>query len=134
MPSEQRSPIVRLLVPPGGWPYLDAWGRAADGWWALLVWLDVVADPDRRGLTSVLCSGWAPAPVVEPMPPTDRYRRVRRLQLPSHPADWPAPAAEWGGGPWRGPTWHYGRLGGPLQPPLGGWRPGDPPVAGDTGA
>jgi hypothetical protein len=37
---------VHLLVPPGGWPVLEAWGRTADGWWALLVWLDVVVDPD----------------------------------------------------------------------------------------
>jgi hypothetical protein len=71
---------------------------------ALPVWLDLVAAADRRGLTSVLSSGWAPAGVVEPMPPTDRYQRVRRLQLPSPPADWPEPPAEWGGGPWPGPT------------------------------
>jgi hypothetical protein len=132
--SEQRSPIVRLLVPPGGWPCLDAWGRAGDGWWALLVWLDVVVAPDRPGLSSVLCSGWAPGSAVEPMLPTGRYQQVRRLQLPGHRADWPAPAAEWGGGRWPGPTWHYGQLGGPLRPPLGGWHPGEPPVADDTGS
>jgi len=120
------APTIRLQIPPYGMPHLTAWGRAPDGWWALVEWLDVVTRPDGPGLGPVRCSGWAPASAVAPMI-GERYRAVPRLQLDADPRQWPEPPAEWGGGSWTLRTWHYGRLGDALSPPAGGWRPGDPP-------
>jgi hypothetical protein len=82
--------VVRLL---GKLCELQAWGRASDGWWALVVWQVYVKRSDHN--THVYCSAWIRADQVEPSRNEEerrKYPTVTRTDLHLDRTTWPKPA------------------------------------------
>ncbi len=112
---------MSLTIPP--WTAdLDYWGRDVGGeWWALVVWTVQVSRDDGSGAVHVGCAAWVLGRCVEqPLQPVD-YLAVRRMQLGTEPAEWPAPVDR-PGAHWHG--YYLGVLdGGEPQLPAEAGRP-----------
>lgn len=105
---------------------LELWGRAGDGWWALIWWTAYAMRMDlgHYPVVEVRCSGWVRADDVARLDGVD-YSRVPRTALGVDPEGWPTPRAELGGArgcyfgivssraelpPPDGMRWYSGRL------------------------
>lgn len=84
---------------------LLAWGRAVDGWWGLIEWVQTLR---RDGaLSSARCAAWVPARCLHrPSWATSGSAPLARIALPPRRGDWPGPAA-WSG--WYAGAWPAGR-------------------------
>ena len=94
--STSGPPHVRLDIPPHV-AWLQVWGHASDGWWALITWREYLTDPETHvGIDPHLFAAWAAAGYLEPERNADRriYADVRRIALPDDRSVWPRPP-EW---------------------------------------
>lgn len=95
---------------------LHAWGRDADGWWALVSW-SVYGQHDGGRNAHRYLSAWVAAGEVRPS--TDHYqhqlyRHLERFDLPADRTAWPTPAVT------AGREWHhYGAITAPPELPAG---------------
>lgn len=81
---------------------LLAWGRAVDGWWALVEWAQTIRRDGK--LEQLAFAAWLPAAsVTRPGWGGHGPSQVMRMTLPRASIDWPAPAAwqGWYAGAWR---------------------------------
>jgi hypothetical protein len=98
---------------------LDIWGRARDGWWALVVWWEDLLKPTGVGHFPQACAAWVEARQVHPDRGTlaSEYAEIPRIALAADAARWPAPQGR-PGAVWQDDGWFLGTLDGsdPLPP------------------
>ena len=72
---------LRLDIPPHA-GHLHVWGRAADGWWALLVWDEHVGYDTARYTGTETCAGWVAASHLRPASDWADTRGIPRIEPP----------------------------------------------------
>lgn len=80
---------------------LQAWGRACDGWWGLLIWPQRVVYRRPEEHDSLRCAAWVPAARLRQLHHSAAHD-VPRLRLDGPRSAWPAPPA-WDG--WYAGAW-----------------------------
>lgn len=85
---------------------LQAWGRALDGWWGLLVWPQRVTYQRPVEYGTLRCAAWVPGARLRQFRST-AASTLPKIALPAARQCWPAPPA-WDG--WYAGAWPDGPL------------------------